>query len=465
MAAAVQRGASNRDIAADLFLSPKTVEFHLRQIYLKLGVHSRTQLIVALTRSGRSRPIPRDLSGEIRAPICGAGTGAGIHARVPPAAGARVRRDRARSPRVRAVGRVRRGRGDGQPRLPLPRRDGPARPGPPARGRGVVRRLDRRRTRRGRPAPDRLPGLARPGRAAAAGPPGGGPIPHVAGAASRARCSTTPQAAAGLFPAEPDLDFILAAVPRPDGAGPVLLDAVPQQSRSSNGGCAGSPRRPWSLRRPTTGSSPSRTARAIRGADPGRAVRRDRRTAATRCTSSAPRSSPPGGRLPGRHTARTESAGEVQLLPPDAVPVPAGRLRRDSTPRRRSRSRTSTSTRSSARSSTTATWTSSSTPTSSASTGSCVNEHHQNAYGLMPSPNIMAAALARRTERAKIMVLGNAIGIRGNPLRVAEEIAMLDSSQQRPDRLRVRPRHRLGVLRATASTPPAPGRGSTRRTT
>jgi alkanesulfonate monooxygenase SsuD/methylene tetrahydromethanopterin reductase-like flavin-dependent oxidoreductase (luciferase family) len=55
-----------------------------------------------------------------------------------------------------------------------------------------------------------------------------------------------------------------------------------------------------------------------------------------------------------------------------------------------------------------------------------VNEHHQTAYGLMPSPNLMAAALARRTERAQIMVLGNAIGIRGNPLRVAEEIAMLD---------------------------------------
>ena len=29
--------------------------------------------------------------------------------------------------------------------------------------------------------------------------------------------------------------------------------------------------------------------------------------------------------------------------------------------------------------------------------GVCVNEHHQNAYGLMPSPNIMAASLARRT--------------------------------------------------------------------
>ena len=48
VAAAVQRGASSRDIAADLFLSPKTVEFHLRQIYRKLGVHSRTQLIAAL---------------------------------------------------------------------------------------------------------------------------------------------------------------------------------------------------------------------------------------------------------------------------------------------------------------------------------------------------------------------------------------------------------------------------------
>jgi DNA-binding NarL/FixJ family response regulator len=48
VAVAVQRGASNRDIAADLFLSLKTVEFHLRQIYRKLDVHSRTQLVAAL---------------------------------------------------------------------------------------------------------------------------------------------------------------------------------------------------------------------------------------------------------------------------------------------------------------------------------------------------------------------------------------------------------------------------------
>ncbi|MBP2365177.1 LLM class flavin-dependent oxidoreductase [Pseudonocardia parietis] len=58
--------------------------------------------------------------------------------------------------------------------------------------------------------------------------------------------------------------------------------------------------------------------------------------------------------------------------------------------------------------------------------GIVVNEHHQSGYGMMPSPNVMAAALARRTSRSTIMVLGNAIPIRGNPLRVAEEIAMLD---------------------------------------
>ena len=48
VAEAVRNGASNRQIAAQLFLSPKTIDFHLRQIYRKLGVHSRTQLVAAL---------------------------------------------------------------------------------------------------------------------------------------------------------------------------------------------------------------------------------------------------------------------------------------------------------------------------------------------------------------------------------------------------------------------------------
>jgi alkanesulfonate monooxygenase SsuD/methylene tetrahydromethanopterin reductase-like flavin-dependent oxidoreductase (luciferase family) len=55
-----------------------------------------------------------------------------------------------------------------------------------------------------------------------------------------------------------------------------------------------------------------------------------------------------------------------------------------------------------------------------------VNEHHQNAYGLMPSPNIMAASLARRTSRAAICVIGNSIALYNPPIRVAEEFAMLD---------------------------------------
>ncbi len=58
--------------------------------------------------------------------------------------------------------------------------------------------------------------------------------------------------------------------------------------------------------------------------------------------------------------------------------------------------------------------------------GVCVNEHHQNAYGLMPSPNIMAACLARRTTHAKIVILGNVLTLYDHPLRVAEEVAMLD---------------------------------------
>ncbi len=58
--------------------------------------------------------------------------------------------------------------------------------------------------------------------------------------------------------------------------------------------------------------------------------------------------------------------------------------------------------------------------------GISVNEHHQNAYGLMPSPVVMAAALSRRTKTAKIAILGNAFCLREHPLTLAEEHAMID---------------------------------------
>ena len=59
--------------------------------------------------------------------------------------------------------------------------------------------------------------------------------------------------------------------------------------------------------------------------------------------------------------------------------------------------------------------------------GISVNEHHQNAYGLMPSPVVMAAALARNTENCKIAILGNAFALREHPLTLAEEHAMIDN--------------------------------------
>jgi alkanesulfonate monooxygenase SsuD/methylene tetrahydromethanopterin reductase-like flavin-dependent oxidoreductase (luciferase family) len=59
--------------------------------------------------------------------------------------------------------------------------------------------------------------------------------------------------------------------------------------------------------------------------------------------------------------------------------------------------------------------------------GVCVNEHHQNAYGIMPSPNLIAAALARETTNVKIAVVGNALPLYDPPTRVAEEFAMIDN--------------------------------------
>lgn len=52
-------------------------------------------------------------------------------------------------------------------------------------------------------------------------------------------------------------------------------------------------------------------------------------------------------------------------------------------------------------------------------------EEHMNAYGIVPNPTVFLAAVAARTRRAKIAVLGNPLPLL-NPVRVAEEYALVD---------------------------------------
>ena len=49
----VAEGATNKEVGASLFLSPKTVEAHLSRVYGKLGVRSRTELAHHFATEGR----------------------------------------------------------------------------------------------------------------------------------------------------------------------------------------------------------------------------------------------------------------------------------------------------------------------------------------------------------------------------------------------------------------------------
>ncbi|HEX5367901.1 MAG TPA: LLM class flavin-dependent oxidoreductase [Dehalococcoidia bacterium] len=62
--------------------------------------------------------------------------------------------------------------------------------------------------------------------------------------------------------------------------------------------------------------------------------------------------------------------------------------------------------------------------------GVVFNEHHYSAYGTMPSPNLIAAALSQCTKRMRIGVLGSILPLRNHPVRIAEEYAMLDCLTQ-----------------------------------
>jgi DNA-binding CsgD family transcriptional regulator len=53
VAVALAEGATTREAAARLYLSPKTVEYHLRHVHDKLEIRSREELRAAVLGSGR----------------------------------------------------------------------------------------------------------------------------------------------------------------------------------------------------------------------------------------------------------------------------------------------------------------------------------------------------------------------------------------------------------------------------
>src|SRR6201995_5883744 len=58
--------------------------------------------------------------------------------------------------------------------------------------------------------------------------------------------------------------------------------------------------------------------------------------------------------------------------------------------------------------------------------GIMLNEHHNAPFCMQSTCNIFAAILAAVTKRTKIVLLGNPLPLAENPVRLAEELAMID---------------------------------------
>jgi alkanesulfonate monooxygenase SsuD/methylene tetrahydromethanopterin reductase-like flavin-dependent oxidoreductase (luciferase family) len=55
-----------------------------------------------------------------------------------------------------------------------------------------------------------------------------------------------------------------------------------------------------------------------------------------------------------------------------------------------------------------------------------LNEHHQTATCVDPAAPIVLGALARLTKKARLLILGNPVANRRQPVRIAEEMALVD---------------------------------------
>src|SRR5438046_8692488 len=65
--------------------------------------------------------------------------------------------------------------------------------------------------------------------------------------------------------------------------------------------------------------------------------------------------------------------------------------------------------------------------------GIMLNEHHNAPFCMQAKANIFAAILAAATKKVKIVMLGNPLPLAENPVRLAEELSMIDMiSRGRP---------------------------------
>ena len=55
-----------------------------------------------------------------------------------------------------------------------------------------------------------------------------------------------------------------------------------------------------------------------------------------------------------------------------------------------------------------------------------INEHHQTPTCVDPAAPLLLSILARQSKKARLLILGNPIANRNQPVRVAEEMAMID---------------------------------------